>query len=316
MAEQAQYLGTGKRKTSVARVILRPGGREDVVQRADARGLLPARRTGRCARAAEDRRRRGNVRHPRPRPRRRSVRTGRRRASRNRPRARRGRPGAAGAAQARGLSSPATPASSSARRPASTRPARRHSSGSDSPGLRRYFGTDGVRGVVGQDLTVDLVERLGKALVLWSGRGRPSSAATPAAPALSSRTRSRAVSWRPAGTPCSPACSRRPRWRCSRSTSASSSRPRTTRPNTTASSSSTSTAASRTDASEEEIEALLDARKGWRVSSTASASTPTAISTTSRALRHRPQRPPDRRRLRQRRLCRDRPGRVLRVSPR
>ena len=26
MAEQAQYLGTGKRKTSVARVILRPGG--------------------------------------------------------------------------------------------------------------------------------------------------------------------------------------------------------------------------------------------------------------------------------------------------
>ena len=25
MAEQAQYLGTGKRKTSVARVILRPG---------------------------------------------------------------------------------------------------------------------------------------------------------------------------------------------------------------------------------------------------------------------------------------------------
>jgi phosphoglucosamine mutase len=38
--------------------------------------------------------------------------------------------------------------------------------------LRRYFGTDGVRGVVGQDLTVDLVERLGKAATLWSGRGR------------------------------------------------------------------------------------------------------------------------------------------------
>jgi len=37
---------------------------------------------------------------------------------------------------------------------------------------RRYFGTDGVRGVVGQDLTVDLVERLGKASTLWSGRGR------------------------------------------------------------------------------------------------------------------------------------------------
>jgi phosphoglucosamine mutase len=38
--------------------------------------------------------------------------------------------------------------------------------------LRRYFGTDGVRGVVGEDLTFDLVERLGKAATLWSGRGR------------------------------------------------------------------------------------------------------------------------------------------------
>ena len=38
--------------------------------------------------------------------------------------------------------------------------------------MRRYFGTDGVRGVVGEDLTVDLVERLGKAATLWSGRGR------------------------------------------------------------------------------------------------------------------------------------------------
>jgi phosphoglucosamine mutase len=37
---------------------------------------------------------------------------------------------------------------------------------------RRYFGTDGVRGVVGEDLTPDLVERLGKAVTLWAGRGR------------------------------------------------------------------------------------------------------------------------------------------------
>jgi phosphoglucosamine mutase len=37
---------------------------------------------------------------------------------------------------------------------------------------RRYFGTDGVRGVVGKDLTPELVERLGKAVTLWSGRGR------------------------------------------------------------------------------------------------------------------------------------------------
>ncbi len=37
---------------------------------------------------------------------------------------------------------------------------------------RRYFGTDGVRGVVGQDLNPELVERLGRAAALWSGRGR------------------------------------------------------------------------------------------------------------------------------------------------
>ena len=37
---------------------------------------------------------------------------------------------------------------------------------------RRYFGTDGVRGVVGESLTPDLVERLGKAAALWAGGGR------------------------------------------------------------------------------------------------------------------------------------------------
>jgi len=38
--------------------------------------------------------------------------------------------------------------------------------------LRRYFGTDGVRGVVGEELTAELVGRLGTAFALWSG-GRP-----------------------------------------------------------------------------------------------------------------------------------------------
>jgi phosphoglucosamine mutase len=38
---------------------------------------------------------------------------------------------------------------------------------------RRYFGTDGVRGVVGEDLTVDLVERLGRAAALWLGEPQP-----------------------------------------------------------------------------------------------------------------------------------------------
>jgi phosphoglucosamine mutase len=37
---------------------------------------------------------------------------------------------------------------------------------------RRYFGTDGVRGVVGEFLTPELVERLGRATALWSGANR------------------------------------------------------------------------------------------------------------------------------------------------
>ncbi len=37
---------------------------------------------------------------------------------------------------------------------------------------RRYFGTDGVRGIYGEDLTPDLVERVGKAATLWAGPGR------------------------------------------------------------------------------------------------------------------------------------------------
>jgi phosphoglucosamine mutase len=37
---------------------------------------------------------------------------------------------------------------------------------------RRWFGTDGVRGVVGDLITEDLVERLGRASTIWSGRGR------------------------------------------------------------------------------------------------------------------------------------------------
>jgi len=37
---------------------------------------------------------------------------------------------------------------------------------------RRYFGTDGVRGIVGEDLTPELVEKVGKAATLWAGGGR------------------------------------------------------------------------------------------------------------------------------------------------
>jgi phosphoglucosamine mutase len=38
--------------------------------------------------------------------------------------------------------------------------------------VRRYFGTDGVRGIVGENLTSELVEQLGKAATLWSKGGR------------------------------------------------------------------------------------------------------------------------------------------------
>jgi len=37
---------------------------------------------------------------------------------------------------------------------------------------RQHFGTDGVRGIVGESLTLDLVERLGRAATAWAGRGR------------------------------------------------------------------------------------------------------------------------------------------------
>jgi phosphoglucosamine mutase len=37
---------------------------------------------------------------------------------------------------------------------------------------RQWFGTDGVRGIVGESITEELVERLGRAATLWSGRGR------------------------------------------------------------------------------------------------------------------------------------------------
>jgi phosphoglucosamine mutase len=36
---------------------------------------------------------------------------------------------------------------------------------------RSFFGTDGVRGVVGEDLSLELVERLGRAATLWCGGG-------------------------------------------------------------------------------------------------------------------------------------------------
>ena len=47
MAEQAQYLGTGKRKTSVARVILRPGDGKTWFNGCTLEDYFRARRTAR-----------------------------------------------------------------------------------------------------------------------------------------------------------------------------------------------------------------------------------------------------------------------------
>ena len=43
---------------------------------------------------------------------------------------------------------------------------------SGAAGTRMWFGTDGVRGIVDEALTEELVEQLGRAATLWSGRGR------------------------------------------------------------------------------------------------------------------------------------------------
>ena len=93
---------------------------------------------------------------------------------------------------------------------------------------RRYFGTDGVRGVVGETLTPDLVERLGRAATLWSGRGRALVGRDTRASGPSSSRRSHAGSSLRGAWRCSAACCRPRLWRCSRRTSVSSCRRPTT----------------------------------------------------------------------------------------
>jgi small subunit ribosomal protein S9 len=79
MATPAQYLGTGKRKTSVARVILRPGDGKTWINGKSIEDVLPAAGASQGDHGAvgDDRARRA-VRPARPRPRRRPFRPGRR----------------------------------------------------------------------------------------------------------------------------------------------------------------------------------------------------------------------------------------------
>ena len=72
MSTPRQYLGTGKRKTSVARVILRPGDGKTWINGKTIEAVLPAPRSPQGDHgAARDDRARRPVRPPRPRPRRR-----------------------------------------------------------------------------------------------------------------------------------------------------------------------------------------------------------------------------------------------------
>ena len=104
MSQIAQYRGTGKRKTSVARVILRPGDGSTWINGRTIEEYFPrAGPAGARDRAAPGRRRRGQVRPPGAAPRRRADRPGRRAAPRHRQGSGRGRSRASHRSQARGL---------------------------------------------------------------------------------------------------------------------------------------------------------------------------------------------------------------------
>ena len=196
-SEPRQYLGTGKRKTSVARVILRPGDGKTWINGKTIEDYFPRLVHRKVVMAPlEVTELAGPVRPARARPRRRAVRPGRRGAARHRPRARRGQSGLPRPPQAPGLPDAGRPPGRAqegrpaqgaqgaavlealdaspwlAARPATVRHADRRVTSRLPPMASAYFGTDGVRGVVGEFLTADLVERLGRAATLWSGAQR------------------------------------------------------------------------------------------------------------------------------------------------
>ena len=256
MSDVAQYRGTGKRKTSVARVIL-AGRRHVVDQRPDFDDYFKRtiHRAGRLA--VEGGGGRGDVRRP-------SVCTAVGPPARQapfamrRPRARRGRSRAARPLKREGFL--ARDARMVERKKAGLKKARKAPqwlSANVAPLARRYFGTDGVRGVVGKDLTPELAERLGRAATIWAGGGAvlvgrdTRASGRELEHAFASGVASAGGQRRAGGHP-----ARRPS-HCSRSTSPPSSRLRTTRPSTTASLFD-GDGGKLTDAAEEEIEALLD----------------------------------------------------------
>ena len=177
---------------------------------------------------------------------------------------------------------------------------------------RRYFGTDGVRGVVGEFLTPELVERLGRAAALWSGAEqglrRPGHARVGRRARGGVRARGRLGRRRLRR---SAACCRHRPSRCWRSTSACVITASHNPPEYNGVKFFDGRGRKLTDESEEQIEALLAAppaptqgaveqrRDRDRLVSRARA----------RALRLRPDRAAHRRRLRERRVLGPRPAR-------
>ena len=172
----ARIQATGKRKTSVARVVVAPGGGEIKVNRRALEEYFPrSLPSDRRAPGARDLRVREPGRRERSRPRRRHLRPGRRGAPWHRPRAGRDRPRAPRRAQAPRACSRATPAPRSAARPGSRRPASGPSSQALASGrvAAKLFGTDGVRGVAGEALTAELAVALGRAAADEARAERP-----------------------------------------------------------------------------------------------------------------------------------------------
>ena len=154
LAAGARYRATGKRKTAVARVILKPGHRRVHDQRPHARRVLPAHdAAAQHPPAARDGRLRDAHGRRRAHARRRRLRAGRRAAPRHLARAARGRPEPARRAQAPRLpdARPARQGAQEGRPQEGPQAAAVLASARRAGALaRKLFGTDGVRGVAGE----------------------------------------------------------------------------------------------------------------------------------------------------------------------
>ena len=178
---------------------------------------------------------------------------------------------------------------------------------------RRFFGTDGVRGVVGETLTDEFVERLGRAATLWSGRrSRVARRARHARVGACARgRRSRAGSSRRAARPFSPGVLPTPAVALLSQdlglvVSASHNPPEYNGVKVF-----DREGHKLSDADELEIEALLDTRgPGERLGRGGGRRRRRVRRPRPRALRLRPRRPPDRGRLRERRVLGDRARRL------